>query len=171
MNLAKPIKYCTPEEFEILEKEAGFNYELIDGLVLMSPSPSRVHQEISGNLYFALRSQLINSKCSPIYEMDIKFKENIFRPDMMVFCDSMAEIPEIICEILSPSSRQTDLRVKLVKYEEMGIKEYWIIDPKTKTVTVHDFVNNTAEIYDINDTVSSAIISQINIPVKIIFEN
>ena len=47
-----------------------------------------------------------------------KFKENVFRPDMMVFCDSVAEIPEIDCEILSPSSRQTDLRVKVVKYEE-----------------------------------------------------
>ena len=171
MNLAKPIKYCTPEEFELLEKEAGFNYELIDGIVLMSPSPSRLHQEISGNLHFALRNQLIAIKSLPLYGMDIKSKENVFRPDMMVFCDATAEIPEIVFEILSPSSRQTDLRVKVVKYEEIGIKEYWIIDPKTKTVTVHDFVNNTAEIYDINDTVSSAIISQINIPVKIIFEN
>ena len=171
MNLAKPIKYCTPEEFEILEKEAGFNYELIGGIVLMSPSPSRLHQEISGNLHFALRNQLIAIKYLPLYGMAIKSKENVFRPDMMVFCDSVAEIPEIIFEILSPSSRQTDLRVKLVKYEEMGIKEYWIIDPKTKSVIVHDFLNNTAEIYDINDTVSSAIISQINIPVKIIFEN
>lgn len=170
MNLAKPIKRHTVEEFELLEKEDGFNYELIDGLILMSPSPSRQHQEISSNLHFNLRSQLINSKCRSLYEMDIKFKENIFRPDMMVFCDALAELPEIVFEILSPSSKQTDLRVKLVKYEEMGIKEYWIIDPKTKSVTVHDFVNNTAEIYDINDTISSAIIKEINIPVKVLFE-
>ena len=73
-------------------------------------------------------------------------------------------------EILSPSTRQRDLRVKVVKYEEMGVKEYWIIDPKVKTVTVHDFVNDTAETYGVHDTIKSLAHPEISIAVETLFE-
>ena len=102
--------------------------------------------------------------------MDVKFDGNVYKPDMMIFCDDKAELPEIIFEILSPSTRHTDLRIKVVKYEEMGIKEYWIIDPKVKTVTVHDFANNTAETYGISDTINSMAQPDLHIPVAKIFE-
>ena len=170
MNVAKPLKICTLEEFEKLPKEDGWNYELLDGVVMMSPSPSREHQEISSNLHFSLRAQLKDTKCRALYEMDIKFNNNIYKPDMMVFCDKDAELPEIVFEILSPSTRQRDLRIKVVKYEEIGVKEYWIIDPKVKTVTVHDFVNDTAETYGIHDTIKSLAHPEISIAVEMLFE-
>ena len=170
MNVARPLEPYSIEEFELLEKQDGWNYELIDNIVMMSPSPSREHQEISGNLHFALRSKLHDTTCRSLYEMDIQFHNNIYRPDMMVFCDKDAELPEIIFEILSPSTRQRDLRIKVVKYEEMGVKEYWIIDPKVKIVTIHDFVNNTAETYGIHDVVQSMAHPEIMIPVADLFE-
>ena len=170
MNVAKPLDRITLAEFETMEKENHLNYELIDGIVLMSPSPSREHQKIAGNLYFSLRAQLESSRCDSLYEMDVKFAGNVYKPDMMVFCDEEAELPEIIFEILSPSTRHTDLRIKVVKYEEMGVKEYWIIDPKVKTVTVHDFANNTAETYGIDDTIDSMAQPDLHIPVAKIFE-
>ncbi len=170
MNVAKPLKFHTLEEFEKLPREDGWNYELIDGVVMMSPSPSREHQEISSNLHFSLRLQLKDTQCRSLYEMDVKFNNNIYKPDMMVFCDKDAPLPEIVIEILSPSTRHRDLRIKVVKYEEMGVKEYWIIDPKVKTVTVHDFVNDTAETYGIHDTIKSFAHPEIHIAVETLFE-
>ena len=88
----------------------------------------------------------------------------------MLFCTENAELPDIIFEILSPSTMRTDLIIKLSKYEEMGIKEYWIIDPKTQTVVVHDFVNQKAESYGINDTITSSAYKEIIIQVKDLFQ-
>ena len=171
MNAVKPLKLSSTEEFYAMTKEEGWNYELIDGFVMMSPSPSREHQEIAGNLYFALRSKLNGTRCRSIYEMDIRFENNIYKPDMMVFCDKEAELPEIIFEILSPSTRQRDLRLKVAKYEEMKVvKEYWIIDPKVKTVTIHDYVNNTAETYGFHDSIQSMARPEIVVTVEALFE-
>ena len=52
----------------------------------------------------------------------------------------------------------------------MGVKEYWIIDPKVKTVTVHDFVNDTAETYGIHDTIKSLAHPEISIAIEMLFE-
>ena len=170
MNVAKPLRHMTLEEFEQMNKEDGWNYELIDGIVLMAPSPSREHQKIAGNLHYSLRTQLSETHCETIYELDIQYNGNVYKPDMMIFCDENTELPEILFEILSPSTRQVDLRIKVVKYEELGVKEYWIIDPKVKTVTIHDFVNNTAETYGMQDTVHSMAQPELNIAVETIFE-
>lgn len=169
MDAAKQMKPITLEEFEAMEKQERYNYELIDGIVMMSPSPSREHQEIGTNILITLGNQLAQTPCKPIYELDIKYNNCVYKPDLMVFCDQVAELPEIIFEILSPSTRHRDLRIKVVKYEEMGIKEYWIIDPKVYTVTVHDFVNHTAESYGLDETIYSMAQPKIVIPVSKIF--
>ena len=96
MNAVKPITLSSVEEFYTMTKEDGWNYELIDGFVMMSPNPSREHQEIASELHFILRSRLQGTRGRSIYEMDIRFNNNIYKPDMMVFCDKEAELPEII---------------------------------------------------------------------------
>ena len=169
MNTAKEIERITIEEFEAMEKDERFNYELIDGVVMMSPSPSRGHQKIEAIISHKLLLCLTNSNCDVIPEYDIKFDENIYKPDLMVFCNEDAELPEIIFEIVSPSSKRRDLIIKTAKYEQAGIKEYWIIDPKIKAVTVHDFVNQTSESYGIGDIIQSEAIPEIIIAVSDIF--
>lgn len=169
MNVAKKQEQITPVQFEAMDKDERFNYELIDGIVLMSPSPSREHQSIASNLHYSLKNKLLNLECEVLFELDIKFNDCIYRPDLMVFCNKGAELPEIIFEILSPSSRQRDLFVKLNKYHEMGIKEYWIVDPKSKTIIVHDFVFETAEIYTVEETIHSCNLPEIIIKVADIF--
>ena len=89
MNVVRKMESVIPEEFEAMEKDEHFNYELIDGIVMMSPSPSRVHQEISGNLYYVLRNVLKNTHCETLFEYDIKVNDDIFKPDVMVFCDKI----------------------------------------------------------------------------------
>lgn len=157
MNVAKQMKPVTLEEFEAMEKDERYNYELIDGIVMMSPSPSMNHQEIAHKIHGHLFITLKDSKCTTVGAYDIKFMENVYKPDIMVFCDNNKEVPEIIFEILSPSTRRYDLKVKLIKYEEMGVKEYWIVDPKVNTITIHNFILDTAETYGIDEVIQSGI--------------
>lgn len=169
MNVAKQVKSLTLEEFEAMEKDEQFNYELIDGVVMMSPSPSWEHQQIGTKILLTIGEQLKNINCKPTYEYDIKFDGNVYKPDVMVFCHDNRELPDIIFEILSPSTKQRDLLFKPIKYQQMGVKEYWIIDPKSKTIIVHDFVNDTAEIYNTGETIQSLAHPEIIIVVSDIF--
>lgn len=169
MTEIKQLQEVSLEEFEAMEKDKQFNYELLDGIVLMSPSPSFEHQEIAGKLYNGLFNKLSGILCKVIYEFDIKYKGNILKPDIMIFCNNNRELPDIVFEILSPSTRQHDLLYKPFKYQQMGVKEYWIVDPKMKSITVHDFVNATAETYGIGETIQSLAHTEIIVSVADIF--
>lgn len=169
MNVAQPIPKMTLAEFEALPKEEHLNYELIDGLVMMSPSPSFDHQKIGVRLLKELLAALDQTTCEPLYEYDIRLSEDVLKPDMMIFCNEDHELPVIVFEILSPSTRFKDLRIKLIKYEELGIKEYWIIDPKVKTVTVHDFIRQTSETYGLGEIIFSPTIPELSVTVAAIF--
>ena len=169
MNVVRKMESVTPEEFEAMEKDEHFNYELIDGIVMMSPSPSREHQGIGFKVNGFLFRQIDSHKCTGYYETDIKINDNIYKPDISIFCNDNNDIPIIVFEILSSSTRRKDLTIKTLKYEEAGIEEYWIIDPKVKTITVHDYVNQTAETYAVGDTIHSKARPEIIIAVADIF--
>lgn len=166
---AEELPQMTLKEFEAMEKDERLNYELIDGVVMMSPSPSREHQKIASNLHYALRTSLKNSRCETLYEYDVKANGNVFKPDLMVFCEENENLPIIIIEIISPTSKHRDLVTKVAKYEQAGIAEYWIADPKTQIITVHDFVNAETEIYTREDTIHSKAIPDIVIAAADIF--
>ena len=169
MNAMNPITPVTPEQFEVMDKDERLNYELIDGIVMMSPSPSFEHQTISNKLVFKLNLQLENTPCQPLYEYDIRVNQDIYKPDVMVFCQENDELPRIVFEIISPTSKHRDLVTKVAKYEQAGIAEYWILDPKSRSITVHDFVGGETEIYIIGDTIHSKAIPGIVIAVADIF--
>ena len=85
--MAQEIDLVTPEEFEAMEKEERFNYELINGIVMMSPSPSREHQGIGFKVNGFLFRQIDSHKCTGYYETDIKINDNIYKPDISIFCN------------------------------------------------------------------------------------
>ena len=87
MNVAKPLKFYTLKEFEELPREDGWNYELIDGVVMMSPRPAGAHQMISGNLFSELRSKLRGKGCAPLLEMDLVLENDNLIPDLIIICD------------------------------------------------------------------------------------
>ena len=81
-------------------------------------------------------------------------------PDITVVCDrdklddkGCHGAPDFVAEILSPSSRSRDCLLKLIRYREAGVREYWIVDPERETVTVYDFVENTVGSYTFGDKV------------------
>ncbi len=75
MTQLRELQSVTLAEFETMKKQEGLTYELIDGVVMMSPRPSFEHQDISGNIYYELRNVLKETQCKPIQEIDLVLDE------------------------------------------------------------------------------------------------
>ena len=118
--------------------------ELIDGkIVAMSPGPAWNHISIGGNLYRIFSNFLHGKKCTPIPDgMDLYLTEkDRFIPDLMVVCDpsiiksnGVHGAPDLVVEILSPSTQRHDRFTKFCLYQRAGVREYWIVDPDNRIV-------------------------------------
>ncbi|MBI5218691.1 MAG: Uma2 family endonuclease [Bacteroidia bacterium] len=130
-------------------------WELIEGWAYdMSPAPKRKHQSVSIHLARIFSSYLKGKRCKVFAapfdvclceknEADEEI-ENVVQPDISIFCDTSKlnergakGSPDLIVEILSENTCKKDLGTKLILYQKFGVKEYWIIDPETDTLTVY----------------------------------
>ena len=125
-------------------------WELIDGVPYAMAAPNRSHQGISGSIYVQLANFLRGKACEVYYApFDVRlnaetFDNTVVQPDIVVFCDESKlddkggiGAPDMAVEILSPSSASHDMIRKYMLYMNVGVREYWIVDPVTKTVVVH----------------------------------
>ncbi|SNZ16853.1 Uma2 family endonuclease [Hydrogenobacter hydrogenophilus] len=140
-------KRYTIEDYEKLPE--GSPYQLIEGELIMSPAPSPEHQEVSINLSYKLYDIVKKTKKGKVLYAPVDVyldQENAYQPDIVVLLEgSKAKItqrgiegpPDIVVEILSPSTAYYDLLEKKEVYERSGVKEYWIVDPKRKTFEVY----------------------------------
>lgn len=126
--------------------------ELIDGVIYDMSTPSIPHQLIVGEVFAQIREYIRKNKgkCLPVIapsdvQLD-KDNKTMVQPDVMIICDQekihhfgVFGAPDFVLEVLSPSTRKKDLTLKLSKYIEAGVREYWIIDPKKKILLVYDF--------------------------------
>jgi len=128
--------------------------ELIDGFIqLMTPAPLTLHQITSGNFYGLIWTYLRKKKCK-IFDapFDVRLpnngeKENekiytVVQPDLCIICDpskidprGCLGAPDFIIEILSENSKH-DVDTKFKLYEKHGVREYWIVQPESRTVNV-----------------------------------
>ena len=146
MKVAEKKKY-TLEDYERLPE--GSPYQLIGGELVMSPAPAPEHQEVSLNLSYKLYDTIKKTKKGKVYYAPIDVyidEENAYQPDIVVVLEgSKARItqkgiegaPDLVVEILSPSTAYYDLTEKKEVYERSGVKEYWIVDPKRKTFEIY----------------------------------
>lgn len=170
MNVAHPLSPVTPEQFEAMDKDDSLTYELIDGIVLMAPSPSDEHQDVGVRIITTAAVKLKGTPCMPTYERDIKFNNNICRPDVMIKCKDDPNVPIIIFEIVSPTSKRRDYVLKAAIYAESGAAEYWIIDTSAQTVIIHDYVNDDIRVYTQGATIISNALPEFTISLAEIFE-
>ena len=174
MTEVKELQRMTLEEFLSQPQEEGWNYELIDGIKMMSPRPSKEHQNISGNLYFELRNALNTKNCKPLLEADLVIDENNLVPDLMVICNEPLEgkrqetPPLIAIEIISPSTASVDYFTKRLKYELLGVQEYWIVAPEEKCIMVIRYATNEQERY-CEGKVTSYVLPEVEIDLASIF--
>lgn len=121
--------------------------ELIGGkVVMMSPRPAFNHNQVSSNIYYLFAHYLRGKKCTPIADgMDLYLDEdNQFVPDFMVVCDpdkiksdGVHGAPDLVVEVLSPSTMRNDKTHKKDVYARCGVQEYWIVDPVSKSLEIY----------------------------------
>ena len=140
---------------DILAWPENERWELIDGVAYdMTPAPSQRHQEILGNLHIQFGVFLEGAPCrvflAPFDVLLPKETENamttttVVQPDLTVVCDrekldghGCVGSPTLVVEILSPHTARKDLREKLHKYEQVGVREYWVVYPAEKMVHIY----------------------------------
>lgn len=134
--------------------------ELIKGKIFkMSPAPKRLHQKISGQIFYSLYNSLKGQKCE-VYSapfdvrLPVKSKKNddittVVQPDICVICDpsklddaGCIGAPDLIIEILSKGNNKKELQNKYEVYEESGVKEYWVVSPDEQTLLIYTLVDN-----------------------------
>jgi Uma2 family endonuclease len=123
----------------------GRRYELIDGVLFVSPAPGTRHQKIAYRLYGVLEAA-----CPPEFEVmgapyAVHHGEYIeLQPDVLVgrfedFTDTdLPKPPVLAVEVLSPSTALNDLNTKKAAYERLGVQSYWVIDPQQLQLTVFE---------------------------------
>ena len=157
--MALPAKKERYTFADCLTWDEGERIEIIDGEAVMMAPPSRIHQEISMAIAAQLYNFLEGKRCKVypapfgvrLFEKDGDRPEDVdtmVEPDITVVCDSnkldnhgCKGAPDLVIEILSPSSRRHDRLVKLGLYQRAGVREYWIVDPDSKSVQVLTLTN------------------------------
>lgn len=130
----------TVADLELLPDD-GLRYELVDGTLLVSAAPSKMHQRVIGNLHVLLREA-----CPPALEIFLAPTDyqptstRSLQPDLLVVSrddpgDKAVTMPlALAVEVLSPSSRSVDLVLKRELYQQAGVGSYWVIDPDGATL-------------------------------------
>lgn len=164
--------FDVPERFEIIN---GIHYDL-------SPSPKFVHQKIVGNLHFNLRATCHLEGEIILAPMDVHFDEdNIAQPDLIYITNANISIirngfvygaPDMVVEVLSPSTGRKDKTVKKAMFERFGVKEYWLFDPTYRTVDQFVLIDSeyrlAATLTD-TDTLTSSLFPCVSIELSEIF--
>jgi len=164
----------------------------MDGMAYMQAAPSPIHQEILGGLFNQFYNYLSDKSCKvyaapfcvKLISGDEKKNEDIKRvvePDITIVCDRSKiddkgcnGVPDLIIEITSPSSAKMDKFIKFNKYEKAGVKEYWIVEPDIRLVSVFVLQDTQRygrpEIYTESDEIKVSIFPDLRVDLKRIFE-
>ncbi len=163
--------------------EDGRRHEIIDGRHIVNPAPRLRNQFVLGNIYDALRSLRRSGRARvPFTPVDVQLTEcDIIQPDLVVIdARSTQRIgkqkiegpPNLVVEVLSPSTRRLDRGAKRALYESMGVLEYWIVDPDENTVCQHTLVEGLyAEVLHKSGEMVSTAFPELTVSLGEIFED
>ena len=163
MPLAKERVYTVEDIYALPE---GQRAELIDGEIYYMSPPTHSHQR----LVFSLARRIADYIDSNRGECEVNIAPhavflseddiNYVEPDVFVTCDKKKfqekgciGAPDWIIEIVSPVSKFMDYYRKANKYQKAGVREYWIVDYKRNSITVHSFENENSETYTLSDKI------------------
>ena len=149
----RDIEYHTYADYQTWPDDC--RYELIDGIAYaMAPAPTRKHQIVVGELFRQIANTLEGKPCRPyIAPFDVRLKQagqpdhktdTVVQPDISVICDrnkvddkGAKGAPDWIIEVLSPATASHDQIVKHALYERAGVREYWLVHPTDRVLTIY----------------------------------
>ncbi len=163
MTLVQEKLYTIDDIYALPDGERA---ELIDGALYMMSPPGTTHQRIVSflNRTIGIYIQEQNGDCEVFPAPFAVFLNNdehtYVEPDISVICDKSKldekgcnGAPDWVIEIVSPSSKRMDYFIKLSKYQNAGVKEYWIIDSDKNNVFVYDFENEDLNAYGFEEQI------------------
>jgi Uma2 family endonuclease len=176
----------TYADYKAWELEEGERFELIDGIAYALAAPNDLHQAILVELIGQVRNYLLGKPCKvrpAPYDVRLFYAEDesddtVVQPDISVICDEKKRGPEgcrgapdLVVEILSPSNTADEYIRKFNLYMKAGVREYWIVDPKSKTVQAFVLQNDvyTGRVYDSGMTLPSAVLEGLSITLRDVF--
>lgn len=133
-------------------EEDGFDYELVNGVVVMSPSPTPRHQFVAGEIYTQLCLFLRDHPAGvALAETDVHLGQSpagdelVYRPDVIFIeaeraagmADRIVGPPDLVVEVVSAGSRRFDSETKKEDYLRCGVREFWLIDPELDAMTFY----------------------------------
>ena len=138
----------THADYELFPED-GQRHEIIDGEHFVTPAPNPHHQRIHRRIFLALGVFLEEHGLGELFSapLDVVLSDfDIVQPDLVFFSTERLALlterhaegaPDLVVEVLSPSTRRRDERMKRNLYEQAGVREYWIVDPELETVKVY----------------------------------
>ena len=135
-------------------------YEIIGGEKIMSPSGTIEHNTAIGNLYYIFRNYFKEHKNGRVFtdSLDVRFENGeLYMPDLKIVrdyailyrYDVIHGVPDLVVEVLSPSTAKYDRGKKKDTYERNGVKEYWIIDYFSKSIEVYHLIDGKYTLDDV----------------------
>ena len=158
--------------------EDGKRYEILEGRLLMIPSPFTPHQRVSGNLYVCLSNHVKSKNLGVVFHppYDVVLSEiNVVQPDIIYVSKENSRIiteanikgtPDLLIEIVSKTSKKNDEITKKMIYAQSSVKEYWIVYPESKEIKVYVESEKGYILwkkFSNNDTVSTPALPNLNL--------
>lgn len=159
----------------------GKRYEIIDGVLYVSPSPNIKHQRVVRDLFRALDSFVLAHKLGEVFfaPCDVVMSGiDIVQPDILYISAARMEIitkanvkgvPDLVVEVLSKGTRSHDEVRKLKRYDHFGVAEYWIADPEIDTFKIYRRAGGAfAVIHDVT-TINTPLLPDFSLDVRDVF--
>ena len=169
---ASPSHKLTYEDYVTLPDD-GRRYEILDGELAVSPSPTSAHQFVSHNLEFALSAWVRARRLGRIWHapLDLILEPTaVMQPDIFFISNARSSIvtkrgvegaPDLVIEILSDSTAARDRGIKMHIYARHGVERYWIVDVEKRTLEVYAIRGKT---YELAATYSGGEVTQFDVP-------
>ncbi len=169
---------------DYLRMPEGIRYELLEGELLMTPSPNPMHQTVLNRLNRIFLEQLEDRGLGKVFvaPLDIVLSEhNVAQPDILFISKDRLGIigkanvrgaPDLVVEILSESTKSRDLVTKRRVYSQYGVREYWIVDAYARTIEVSvqregSLVNPV--LHHVGETLSSSLFPELKVDMEPLF--
>ena len=181
-KLRTAIKF-TYQDYKNLPDSEVKRYELLEGELVMTPSPTWQHQDISIKLTIRLEAYVAARGLGRVAyaPLDVILGDDVVQPDILFISRERASIiqeeeirgaPDLIIEILSSSTAQRDRTYKRTLYGRHGVREYWLVDPDAETIEVLTLgVKGYRQVgrYEKSETLNSPLLSDLEIPLDQVF--